>query len=269
MKKLVRILVACVLMAAMLCGTMAMAQGPYPKDAFNNVWIANAGNSRIDAYPEDDGWILEIWQLTDLDNLTGFFWEVKALYNEDKDQLDAVSVTKWNAHIDEDGEIVEDDNGIIYEDMLENTSTFVIGDNNKLTWNDSKEDAGKGLEFEAIGRFEGVWPGVGCNAEILWADDHYTVYVDVVNEEGKTESYDYNGSYNYGTDTLEVYGVCDVITYENNQEVSRVEGTENVTGTLYINENHDLVWENDAEQGVKTYTFQNQYNASEDESSNG
>ncbi len=264
MKNLLRNVFSVVLALALLLG-LALAEETDGSVKFDNVWMAEDG-TRIDAYAEEGGFIVEITRLTDVDSGKGSVWELHATYIPAEDLLRAAAASKWDASL-QDGELVKGDT-LQYEDQ-ENTSTFALKDG-KLIWTDSKEDAGAGLAFTPIGRFEGTWAGVNSNADIMWADDHYTVYVSVRNDQGQEESYVYNADLNPETGRLEATGTCDVITYDDhNQETGRQELTEDINAELYLNENHDLVWENTAPQGVKTQTFQSQFKLSLDESSNG
>ncbi len=264
MKNLLRKVFSVVLALALLLG-LALSEGTDESAKYDNVWMAEDG-TRIDAYGEEGGFIVEISRLTDVDTGKGFIWELHASYIPGEDLLRAVTASKWDASL-QDGELVKGD-ALQYEDT-ENTSTFTLKDG-KLIWSDSKEDAGAGLTFTPIGRFEGTWPGIDSNADIMWADDHYTVYVSVKNEQGQEENYVYNAYLNPENGHLEATGTCDVITYDDhNQETGRQELTEDITADLYLNENFDLVWENTAPQGVKTQTFQSQFNLSLDETSNG
>ena len=258
MKRTLKVWSALLLVSVFLCGA-AFAEGTTGEKRFENTWVAD--NFHIVLYREAGGWIGEIEQLADLDKLTGFIWEVHADYDGSSDTLKAASVLKWDAFM-RDGEMIEGDH-CLYEDAASGT-TFAIDADGKLIWNDAKEQAGEGLKFEAIGNFEGKWPGrtEGENAEILWADDHYTVYVDVINDRGEKEAYAYKAYYVPETDSLDASGTCDVITYENGRETGRVELADGINAKLYVNEKYDLVWENTAPQGVKTRSFKNRYGAS-------
>lgn len=267
MKSKLFILLAALLSLSLLCG-IALAETADPAAKFRNTWVAD--NFHILIYAADEGddvnCVAEIEQLADPENRTGFIWEVHASYDAPSDTLKAYSVLKWDAYM-EDGKMNEGEH-LFYEDEGDATSTtFSVNEDGRLLWQDSHEDAGKGLEFEAIGGYEGVWPGEkeGEQATILWADDHYTVYVEVFNDRGEQESYAYNAFYEPDQGgILSASGTCDVITLENGQETGRTELVDDINATLSINSNYDLVWENTAPQGVKTRTFRNKYGASAD-----
>ncbi len=265
MKNLMKVILPVMMILALLCSP-ALAQGTDASARFDNVWMAEDG-TRIDAYTEEGGYILEIHRITDIDAGTGFVWEVHGLYNDGADRVDAVSVVKWDAYT-EDGEVREGTN-VLYED-LENTSTFSLNEKGNLIWSDSREDAGAGLEFIPIGRYEGIWPATEASAQLMWADEYYTVYIDVRNEKGQTESYLYNAFYNRDTGRLEAIGSCELISFDaQNNETGREALEESFEAELYIDGNHDLVWENKSPIGVKTMTFQNQFNASLEPNTNG
>ncbi len=273
MKNLLRTALAVFLVLALFCG-IGLAESSAPGIQFDNIWIA--GDFTINAYNKTDengtpdpqgGFTLEIEQIADAIEGTGYIWEVHGLYDASSNMIRAFSVLKWDAYT-EDG-IVREGSTIFYEDN-DNQSTFSLDEDGQLIWYDSKENAGAGLTFVPIGRYEGLWPAVGGGAEILWSDDHYTVYIDIRNDQNQQESYIYTAFYDAATGRLDAFGTCDVITYDDkNQEISRAELNEDINAVLYINDNHDLVWENLAPQGVKTQIFQNQFNASLADDSNG
>ncbi len=249
MKKLFALLLAaCLLLSVSALAEEETTELPEEAMAFENVWVA--GDYHIHAYTEGEGFVLEVTSL-DLDG-KAYIWEYKAVYDTEEKALHSVVALKWDATF-EDGEFVEGEHSL-YDD---GEATFALNEAGKLIWKDLKENAGDGLEFEAIGPYEGIWPGVNASAEILWADDHYTVYVSVQNDEGKTESYAYNAFYMPETGTLEASGTCDVVTYVNNEETAREEITDNVEATLSINENYCLVWENRMPGGVAEAVFDN------------
>ncbi len=265
MKNLIKKALTILLALSLLCG-IALADETDGAKKFDNVWVSSE-DIRIDVYAEEGGHIIEVQQITNYEEGTGFIWLIHGTYVPDEDLIRAVSAQKWDAHL-QDGELIEGEK-LIYEDN-ENTGTFTIDENGKLAWYDSKEDIAAGMEFTAIGRYEGIWPGTNSSAEIMWSDDFYAVYVSVRNEQGQMENYMYNAFYNPEDGRLEASGTCDVVTYdEMNNETGREEINEDVEAVLYIDDNQDLVWENKAPRGVKTMTFQNQFNSSVAPESNG
>ena len=79
---------ALALMALILLCSVAFAEEvELPEEAleFNNVWVN--GEIRIDAYPEDGGFVLEVSEWKDFEAMTGYIWEYKAVYQEEDDTL--------------------------------------------------------------------------------------------------------------------------------------------------------------------------------------
>lgn len=226
--------------------------------AFDNVWVGN--DYHLDVYTEEGGFVIEVAKQEDLINGAGFVWEYKA--NLTDNELRTVSALKWPATF-QNGEVLEGERPV-YDD---GEAIFTLNEQGLLVWNDLKEHVADGLTFMPIGRFEGIWPGVHASAELMWADDHYTIYVDVPNEAGQVESYMYNGFYNREKNVLEALGTCDVITYVNNEETERVTGEESVEAVFSINKDYRLVWENHRPGGVPSFVFDNPYDVLDD--SNG
>ena len=249
---------ALALMALILVCAAAFAEEDefeLPEEAleFNNVWVN--GEIRIDAYPEDGGFVLEVSEWKDFEAMTGYIWEYKAVYQEEDDTLVTVSALKWPARI-VDGEFIAE----AVPEYEDGEAAFFIDEDGELMWEDKIDHTADGMGFKPIGRFEGIWPGVNSTAEIIWSDDHYTIYLSVQNEEGKTESYMYTGFYSPETNTLEAYGTCDVITYVDNVETERQEIVDDVKALFYMNADHNLEWSNEMPGGVPGATFDNPNN---------
>ena len=226
---------------------------PVPEAArpFDNVWVN--GNYHLNVYAQDGGFIIEVEKNEHPDKGEGFIWEYLSNYQEKDNTLVTFSALKWPAAF-ADGNAQEGEIPV----YVDGAAVFSLNDKGQLLWNDMKEHEADGIVFDAIGRFEGIWPGTGSSAELLWADDHYTAYVDVQNDKGEVESYLYNAVYNRDKNILEAMGTCDIITYVNNEEVSRIHGEDACLATFSINEEHRLVWENQRSGGVPRYVFQNQ-----------
>ncbi len=255
-----KVFVSVMVLIIALAVSAAFAESDLPDSAkaFDNVWVGSGYH--LDVYTEEGGFIIEVEKYEDIDTNTGYIWEYKADLQEN--QLKTVSALKWPATF-ENGEVLEGDRPF-YDD---GEAVFSLNDQGNLVWNDCKEHVADGLTFEPIGRFEGTWPGINASAEVMWADDHYTIYVDVPNGENQVESYIYNGTYNRDKNVLEAVGTCDVITYVENEETDRVTGEDSVEAVFSINEQFRLVWENHRPGGVPSFVFDNPYDMLSD--SNG
>jgi len=218
--------------------------------AFDDVWVGHGYH--LDVYSEEGGYIVEVEKLDNEKTGEGFIWEYKL--NLVGDKLVSVGALKWPAKFEND-EVLEGDKPYYDNGAAE----FTINEQGQLVWDDMREHVADGLTFTPIGRFEGTWPGVNASADITWAEDHYTIYLDVPGEGNKVESYMYNGTYNRENKSLEAVGTCDVITYVDNEETERVTGEESVEAVFTINDQYRLVWENHRPGGVPEYVFDNPY----------
>ena len=152
---------------------------------------------------------------------TGALWQYSCYYVEDTDSLLSVSSSRTNFTINpNNGETVYGD--VAYEGIDEEgkETAFTIDDHGCLIWKDGHDDAGSGLEFQNIGRFDGVWRNEAeeVEAEFLWnglTEDEmfYTVYI----TRGKTDGDHYtvflmNGSYDPAAGKLTAAGTCTLFT---------------------------------------------------------
>ena len=148
---------------------------------------------------------------------TGALWQYSCYYVEDTDSLLSVSSSRTNFTINpNNGETVYGD--VAYEGIDEEgmETTFSIDDHGCLIWKDGHDDAGAGLEFANIGRFDGVWRNEAeeVEAEFMWnglTEDEmfYTVYI----TRGKTDGDQYtvflmNGAYDAANNKLAAEGTA-------------------------------------------------------------
>ena len=214
MKKLIGILLTIMMLAAMACAASA-DEVPQPEGGrkFESDWVIPGGKAEI--YYEEEGYrvMLEITK----DDGTGVRWEYSCYYHEDTDSLCSVSSSKLGFTINPDnGEQVLGE--YAYEGMDEDNqgTEFTIDPDGFLIWKDGHEDAGAGLKFANIGRFDGLWKNEKEETEVqfVWngqTEDEmfYTVYI----TRGKTDGVLYtqflmNGTYDQATGKLTAYGTC-------------------------------------------------------------
>ena len=215
MKKMISILLVIMMLGALAC-TASADEVPQPEAGkkFESDWAIADGLAQI-VY-EEEGYrvMLEITK----DDETGSIWEYSCYYHEDTDCLSSVSSSRTNYRIDPDTgyKIIGE---TVYEGLDEEKGTeFAIDADGFLIWKDGHDDAGAGLKFANIGRFEGVWKNeeAETEAEFKWngtADDEmfYTVYI----LRGKTDgdlyaSFLMNGAYDPATGKLTAEGTCTV-----------------------------------------------------------
>ena len=206
------------------------AAQPEAGKKFENDWAIPGGLVQI--YYEEEGYrvIMEI----DKEG-AGSLREYACYYHEDTDNLVSVSSSRTDYSFDpETGEKIYGDN--VYEGFDgENQATeFSIDADGCLVWKDGREDAGAGLKFANIGRFDGVWRNETEEvvAEFMWngySEDEmfYTVYI----TRGKTDGDLYtifvmNGTYDPASGKLSAYGTCTLITRNGSGEYEYSEDDE-------------------------------------------
>ena len=195
---------------------LADAQGLIPEEtpvplsaeekAFDNAW--NCEDAWVDLFTEDGGWRAVV-RNTELYYPKGVQWEYALGYNPEKKTLDSVSGTKF--------EILYDDNGgvEITKTLLDDCSaTFAINENGKLTWQEDTTDAGKGLELEPIGRYNGnSWMSDRVSLEVFLEDvNSQKVYITWADSAFETNAWTYACAYDPETDSLKAeYVICEKV----------------------------------------------------------
>ena len=229
----------------------APAEGtPQPEAGkkFENDWAIAGG--LVQVYYEEEGYkaTIEI----DREDGAGSRWEYACYYHEDTDNLVSVSSSRLDYTFDpETGETVYGDT--VYEGFdEENQATeFSIDADGFLVWKDGREDAGAGLKFAGIGRFDGVWRNEAeeVAAEFMWNgysedDMFYTVYI----TRGKTDGDHYtiflmNGTYDPATGKLSAYGTCTLFTQNDSGEYEASEDGESYDAFFSRTEDGKLLFE--------------------------
>ena len=224
MKKLFAILIAVMMLGLVSCAAFA-DEVPQPEggEKFESDWAVAGGLAQI-VY-EEEGYrvLVEISK----EDGTGSRWEYACYYHEDTDSLSSVSSSRLDYTINPDtGD--EDSGDYAYDGFdEENLGTeFTIDSDGCLIWKDGHDDAGAGLKFADIGRFDGVWKNEAeeVNVEFLWNgasedDMFYTVYI----LRGNTGADHYasflmNGTYDPATGKLTAEGTCTVFTKNDSGE---------------------------------------------------
>jgi len=215
MRKLISMLLAIMMLGVLACAASA-DEVPQPEAGkkFESDWAIPGGLAQI-VY-EEKGYrvMLEISK----DDETDSVWEYSCYYHEDTDSLSSVSSSRTNYRIDPDtGDRITSET--VYEGLDEEKSTeFTIDADGFLIWKDGHDDAGAGLKFTNIGRFDGVWKNEAAETEavFMWngtnADEmFYTVYILRGKTDGDTyASFLMNGSYDPATGKLTANGTCAV-----------------------------------------------------------
>ena len=154
MKKLFALILAICLSVTVLSALAEEGDviGYYPDDhpeskVFMSTWVAEGGNWRIEMYGEDGS--IKPYIVHRLGDNKEDIWEYAT--ELDKDNINQLTAEPVGLHYKQDT-VSGNWDTTYYED---GNATFVLNENGKLIWNDLKEDAGKGFEFEKIGEFFG------------------------------------------------------------------------------------------------------------------
>ena len=239
MKKLFALILAiCLSLTALAALAEEDDFGYYPDEhpeslVFMSTWVAEDGDWRVEMYGEDGG--IKPYIVHRLGDNKEDIWEYAAAMDAEKaDQLTSVP---FGLHYKQDTVSGEWD-VTYYED---GEATFTVNENGMLVWNDLKEDAGKGLEFEKIGDFYGTrW--VKDDIDVLfydWYEGEYDIrcYKYGENDEILADAI-FKGAYDPATDTVTADGFFDpdemltvTFSYMRDEEGRRVVWTENGVST--------------------------------------
>ena len=183
--------------------------GYYPDDhpeskVFMSTWVAEGGSWRIEMYGEDG--CIKPYIVHRLGNSKEDVWE----YATELDPNSSRRLTAEPVGLHYRQDTVSDSwDTTYYED---GNATFVLNENGRLIWNDLKEDAGKGLEFEKIGDFFGSRWKKG-DVEVLfsdWYDGEYDIRCYRYGENDEIlEDAILKGAYDPATDTVTAEGSFD------------------------------------------------------------
>ena len=215
---------------------------------FERDWAIAGGLAEI--YYEEEGYRVTL--TVENNDGTGALWQYSCYYAEDTDSLLSVSSSRTDFTIDFDtGDTVYGDT--MYEGIDEEgqSTEFTIDADGCLIWKDGHDNAGAGLKFADIGRFDGVWRNEAeeVKAEFMWnglSDDEmfYTVYI----TRGKTDGDHYtvfimNGTYDPATGKLSALGTCTLFTRNASGEYESSEDGESYDAFFSMMEDGRLLFE--------------------------
>lgn len=219
MKKMTCILLAVVML--FLAALAAADEIPQPEGGvkFESDWAVENGTAEI--YYEEEGYRVYI-RIERPGDLTGSEFEYSCYYHEDTDSLVSISALRNDYTVNPDtGEpVYEQDNAYAGIDDEGKETVFTIDAEGFLTWKDGHDDAGAGLKFVNIGRFDGVWVNEEEEVEVtfMWNGSDpdafdYTVYI----QRGKIGADHYalflmTGDYDPATGRLSAGGTCTLFT---------------------------------------------------------
>lgn len=215
---------------------------------FERDWAIAGG--LVEIYYEEEGYRVTLTK--ENGDGTGALWQYSCYYMEDTDSLLSVSSSRTNFTINPDnGETVYGEE--VYEGIDEEgkSTVFSIDEHGCLIWKDAHDDAGAGLEFANIGRFNGLWRNDAeeVEAEFMWnglTEDEmfYTVYI----TRGKTDGDHYavflmNGSFDPAAGKLTAYGTSMLFTKNASGEYESSEDGESYDAVFSMMENGRLLFE--------------------------
>ena len=241
MKKWIALVMACCL-AFSAAAALAEEEATVPyidrvpeAMVYESVWVAEDGEWRIEAFAEDDGFrMLVVHRLGD--NMEEG-WEYSAALGEDN----AMTAVPMGLHYRED--VVEGTSETLYED---GDAVFTLNGDGKLLWNDKKEDAGKGLEFQKIGTFYGTtWLKGDIEVEFYdWYDGQYDIRAYRKGADGEVlEDAIFKGDYDADADAITAEGFFDP--------------DKPITVIFSHDEEGNVVWTENEESTVLEYCFEN------------
>ena len=169
-----------------------------------STWVAEDGDWRIEMYGEDGS--IKPYIVHRLGDNKEDIWEyATALDANNSSQLTAVP---FGLHYRQN--IVTDEWEITYYE--DGDATFILNEDGKLIWNDLKEDAGRGLEFDRIGEFfGGRWTKGDIDVLFYdWYEGEYDIrcYQYGENDEILADAI-LKGAYDPATDTITAEGFFD------------------------------------------------------------
>lgn len=251
MKKLISILL--VLMMAVTAAGAAADEIPQPEGGkkFESDWALGAGLVQI--YYEEEGYRVAV-NIEKPEEGTGTLWEYSCDYSEEKDALVSISSSKteYTYNADTGDQEFKDD---AYEGIDdENTVTeFTLDEGGLLHWADGRENAGEGLAFSNIGRFEGMWKNEAEETEVdfMWEGmdpdrPYYTVYITRGSGEADTfAQFLMTGTYDANTGKLTASGTCTVFTKNAEGEYDASEDGESYDAVFSAAEDGKILYETD------------------------
>ena len=208
----------------------------YPESlVYVNTWVAEDGDWRIEVFAEDGG--LKPMIVHRLGDNKEDVWEYAMALNPEKTALTAVP---FGLHYRQDT-VSGDWDETYYED---GDAVFTLTEEGTLLWEDLKEDAGKGLEFEPIGNFYGGrW--MKDDIEVIfydWYEGQYDIRCYQYDENGNIlADAILKGDYDPETDTVTAEGYFDP--------------DEPFTVTFSYDEHNNVVWTQDGESTTMEYSY--------------
>jgi hypothetical protein len=248
MRKITAVLLVVMMLGVFACAALA-DEVPQPEAGkkFESSWAIAGGLAQINY--EEEGY--RVWLEITKDG-AGSRWEYACYYHEDTDSLSSVSSSRLDFTTDPDtGDPIFGDYAYEGFDEENKGTEFIIDADGFLIWKDGRDDAGAGLKFANIGRFDGVWRNETeeVEAEFMWnglSEDEmfYTVYI----TRGKTDGDHYtvflmNGTFDPAAGKLAAMGTCTLFTRNASGEYESSEDGENYDAFFSKTEDGKVLFE--------------------------
>ena len=251
MKKIIGILLAVMMLGALACAVADEVPQPEAGMKFERDWAIPGGLAEI--YYEEEGYRVTL-TVEKPEEASGTLWQYSCYYQEETDSLLSISSMKTEYTIDPDnGDKIYKDDAYEGIDEENETSEFTIDADGMLIWKDGHEDAGAGLKFASIGRFEGAWRNEAeeTEAEFFWNGMdpetlNYTVYIQrgVIGSEHYA-SFIMTGEYDPATGKLTASGTCTLFTKNADGGYDSEDDGETYDAVFSMLENGNLLFETD------------------------
>ena len=190
-------------LAALIClSAFAFAEeaadrvSPEALSMYDSVWYSP--EARADITPQDGEMKVQI--LMPLEDDRGYCWEYSTVFNAETKKLEAVRpAVKFSVFYPDEGGFELTDT--LYEETVE--ASFELDGNGRLLWHDGKEDAGKDISFEKIGRFDGtIWVCGRATVSVYWEEEGYKVGVEWGSSAWEYTEWEYSCFYDPESNTL-------------------------------------------------------------------
>ena len=257
MKKLIAILMA--LMLGMTLALTAVNAEEYDKvdpearALFDSKWVSE--DAQMDIAPQDGELKIQIRKTTEFPN--ALCWEYTGEFDAAEKSLKAVrNAVKFAIRYTDGGpyDIVE----TLYEEPAD--ASFTFDSYGRLLWHDGKEDAGQGIEFQKIGRFDDTcWVCERASIEFYWEEEGYKVLVQWASSAWENTEWEYSCYYDAENNTLTSlpFGQRTDVVYNDDGTVATWKEVYNDgEATFRLNEDGRLIWDDAKEDAGHGMLFE-------------
>ena len=244
-------------LALVLTAVAALAEeydkaDPEAKALYDSEWVSE--EAWMDIAPQDGELKVQIRQFTEYPN--AYWWEYTGEFDPETKALKAVrNAVKFNVVYREDEEEIV---GTVYEEPAD--ASFEINADGRLIWHDGKEDAGKGIAFTRIGRFnDTTWACDRATIEIAWQEEGYKVFIQWGSSAWESTEWEYSCYYDADTNTMTSMptGVRSEVVYNEDGTVASWKDVyEDGEATFRLDDDGHLIWEDAKEDAGHGMLFE-------------